>query len=312
MSDYRVLISCPLLQGSIAEYDDLLATRGVSYDVPEIDQQLDAAELESIIQAYDGVIAGDDEFTEAVFAAADRLQVVVKWGIGTDNIDFEAADHYGVTVTNTPGAFAPEVADVVIGYAIMLTRGLHLIDAEVRRGNWHSPRGTSLRGKTLGVVGVGNIGSATVRRARAHGMEVVGYDVEPIESSLKAETGIRRVGLGALFEEADVVSLHCPLTSETRGLVGQEELEAIGPDGYLINTARGAIVDEGALVRALESGTIAGAALDVFEEEPLPASSPLTELDTVVLGSHNAQNTTEAVEAVNERAVELLLEELAE
>jgi len=308
----RILVSCPLMHDDIDSYAELFAEHNVEYDVPEIEQQLSETDLLEIIDRYDGVIAGDDEFSARVFEDAERLDVLVKWGIGMDNIDQEAAKANGVTVHNTPGAFSAEVADIVIGYAIMLTRQLHHIDRRVRQGNWYTPQGVSLSGKTMGIVGVGNIGSAVARRAAALGLNLLGHDVVLIDEELKFETGLQSVDLKTLLDESDIVSLHCPLTEETRRIIGKKELEAIGPEGYLINTSRGELVDEPALVSALEDDRIAGAALDVFETEPLPADSPLTDIDSVILGSHNAQNTEEAVWAVHDRAVELLLNSVGE
>jgi len=310
VSERRVLISCPLLRESIDGYAGEFESRGIAYDDPEVNQQLKENELLSIIHRYDGVIAGDDEFTATVFDEADRLKVVVKWGIGTDNIDFEAADRNGITVTNTPGAFAAEVADVAIGYGIMLTRRLHIIDREVRQGAWYCPRGVSLAGRTFGVIGVGSIGSETARRARAHDMNVLGHDIEQIEEDLKEETGIKSVGLDELFERSDIVSLHCPLIPQTEKMVDSEKLEALGPEGYLVNTARGGLIDHEALVNALQDRAVAGVALDVFEQEPLPESNTLSSFENVILGSHNAQNTAEAVNSVNDRSVKLLFDNL--
>lgn len=307
---FRVLISCPLILDTIDDYADRLAAHDIEYDIADVEQKLTESELLNIIEPYDGVLAGDDEFTRCVFQSAPNLEVVSKWGIGIDAIDTDAAEEYDVSVYNTPGVFNDEVADVVIGYAIMLTRQLHHIDSEVRKGNWACPRGVSLAGKTFGVVGVGSIGSAVVRRANALGMDVLGTDVRPIRAELIEETGVERVGLPELLERAHVVSLNCALTDETRGLIGAEELTLLGADGYLINTARGELVNQDALLDALQRDEIAGAALDVFEEEPLPEESPLTDLDTVVLGSHNAQNTYEAVCRVNERAVDNLIDGL--
>lgn len=308
MSDYRVLISCPLILDEIDDYAETFAAHDIEYDVAEVDQQLDEGELLAIIDRYDGVLAGDDEFTRRVIEAGDRLKIIAKWGIGTDAIDIEAAEEHGVAVENTPGVFDDEVADVVIGYAIMLTRQLHRIDSAVRDGEWACPRGVSLAGKTFGVVGVGNIGSTVARRAHALGMDVLGADVQPFPDGLREATGIERVDRDELFARSDVVSLNCVLTPATRRMVGPAELDRLGSDGYLINTARGELVDQAALVDALESGAIAGAALDVFEEEPLPADDPLTEFDNVVLGSHNAQNTHEAVSRVNDQAVQNLVD----
>ncbi len=312
MATYRVLVSCPLIQDAISEYDSRFAEHDIEYDVVEVDQQLSENELLELIGEYHGVIAGDDEFTRQVFEAASNLQVISKWGIGIDGIDTDAADDHDVTVYNTPGAFRDEVADIVIGYTIVLTRELHRIDKAVRSGDWICPRGTSIAGKTFGVIGVGSIGATVARRAHAHGMDLLGNDVRPLPEDLVDDIGIRAVGRDELLAEADVVSLNCALTEDTRNMIGQDELDLLGPEGYLINTARGELVDQEALVEALAAERIAGAGLDVFTEEPLPADHPLTEFENVILGSHNAQNTHEAVADVNDIAVENLIEGLIE
>jgi len=309
---YRVLISCPLILDSIGDYADQLAAHDIAYDVADVDQQLTEEELLDIIDKYDGVLAGDDEFTEEVISEADKLKVISKWGIGIDAIDTGAAEEHGVEVYNTPGAFDDEVADVVTGYMIMLTRQLHHIDRAVRHGDWYCPRGTSLAGKTFGVIGVGDIGSTVARRAHALGMDVVGSDIEPFSEELVEETGIERVEQDELLDRSDVVSLNCALTEATRNMIGAEELDLLGENGYLINTARGRLIDQEALVDALREDTIAGAALDVFRAEPLPEDDPLTTFDSVILGSHNAQNTAEAVNRVHNRAVENLISGLTE
>lgn len=310
MDAYHVLVSCPLIKDSIHEYADRFEEHGISYDVADVDQQLSEEQLLERIDKYDGVIAGDDELTATVLQRASRLKVISKWGIGVDNIDLDTAERQGIDVYRTPGAFSAEVADVVIGYTIMLTRQLHLIDRDIRAGEWSCPRGVSLCGKTFGVVGVGNIGSSVARRAHAFGTDVLGHDVRQISDDLKRETGIEQVPLEELLQRSHVVSLNCSLTEETENLIGHSELEALGEDSYLINTARGELIDQPKLVEALRNGAIAGAALDVFWEEPLPQDHPLAELENVILGSHNAQNTHEAVSQVNDRAVENLLEGL--
>lgn len=310
MSEYHVLVTCPLIHDAIDDYADRFAEHDIAYDVPEVDQQLTEAQLLEIIDDYDGVIAGDDHFTAQVIESAARLKVIAKWGIGTDNIDHETAEREGVAVYNTPGAFDDEVADVVVGYAVMLARDLHQVDNAVREGEWYCPRGSSLAGRTAGIVGVGSIGTAVARRLDAMGMDLLGHDVVELPNELVAETSIEPVGRKELFERASLVSLNCPLTAATRQLVGSAELAALGTEAYLINTARGELVDQPALVNALQEGTIAGAALDVFADEPLPADNALTDLENVVLGSHNAQNTHEAVSEVNDRAVENVIQGL--
>ena len=309
-ADYRVLVSCPLVLDAADDYADVFDEYGIDYDVADVDQQLDEVELLDLLPDYDGILAGDDELSARVIEASPRLKAIAKWGIGTDDIDFEAAEANGVAVSNTPGAFADEVADVVIGYAIMLTRELHHVDREVRAGNWYCPRGVSLAGRTFGIVGVGSIGSAVARRAAALGMDVLGHDVEPIPEDLREETGIEPVGREALFEQSDLVSLNCALNDATAGMVDADALDRLGPEGYLVNTSRGGLVVQDDLVAALEEDRLAGAALDVFETEPLPPESPLTGMENAILGSHNAQNTAEAVARVHDRAVANLVEDL--
>lgn len=310
MSDYHVLVSCPLILDSMEAYNDHLESHGIEYDIAEVDQYLREGELIDILPEYDGILAGDDELTQHVIEKSPRLKVISKWGVGTDSINLDAADENNVYVYNTPGAFNKEVADVVIGYTIMLARHLHQIDKAVRAGRWACPRGTSLAGKTFGVIGVGDIGSTVARQAHNLGMSVLGNDVRPIQTDLKQEIGIDFVDKTELLKNSTVVSLNCALTDATKNLIGDSELELIGPDGFLINTARGELVDEKALINALQNGSIKGAALDVYHEEPLPPESPLTEIDNVILGTHNAQNTQEAVDRVNERAIENLIKGL--
>lgn len=307
MTEYRVLVSCPLIVDSIDEYAERFVAEGIEYDVANVDQYLTESELLDVIDAYDGVLAGDDEFTRRVLAEASNLEIISKWGIGTDAIDTEAAEEYGVDVTNTPGTFDQEVANVVVGYTVMLTRELHHVDRAVRIGDWYCPSGRSLAGKTFGVIGVGDIGSTVARRAAALGMDVLGADIRPFPDELVSATGIERLDRETLLDRSDIVSCNCALTENTRGMIGAEELARIGEDGYLINTARGELIQHEALVTALREETIAGAALDVFVEEPLPEWDPLTDLDSVILGSHNAQNTREAVEHVNDLAVDNLI-----
>lgn len=312
MSEYRVLISCPLIIDAIDEYANILANHHIEYDVADVDQHLTESELLDVIDLYDGVLAGDDEFTREVINSASKLKVISKWGVGIDAINIGAAEENDVAVFNTSGAFDNEVADVVIAYAIMLTRQLHQIDRAVRQGIWDCPRGTSLEGKTFGVIGVGNIGSAVTHRAHALKMDVLGTDIQPFPDELTGNTGIERVAHDELLDRADVVSLNCALTEETRGMISTGELNQLGKESYLINTARGELIDQEALVTALQEGTIAGAALDVFDQEPLPVDDPLADIDSVILGSHNAQNTHEAIERVNNRAIENLLAGLFE
>jgi D-3-phosphoglycerate dehydrogenase len=298
----------PLAHSHINEFATLLGDHGIEYDVPDIDQPLGKRRLKDRIGEYDGVLIGFAGIDAEVIEAADKLKVISQWGVGLDDIDLEAAEKANIDVYNTPGAFASEIADVVMGMLIMLTRDLHRIDRAVREGDWPSPRGTSLSGKTMGIVGVGEIGSAVARRASAHGMELLGYDTDPIERELITDTGIESASLSSVFNESFAVSINCPLTKETHHLVGKPELESLGPEGYLINTARGSIVDENALISALEEQKIAGAGLDVYETEPLSKNHPMRNMEQVVLSTHNAGHTTKALKSTTRRAVQNLVD----
>lgn len=313
MSDrLRVLITCPQMQQVIGHFRDRLDAEGIDIDLPEVVQALSEEELVPIIGRYDAMIAGDDQINASVIARADRMRTIAKWGVGVDGIDRDAAAARGISVTNTPGAFGDEVADVAMGYVLLLARGLHRIDRSVREGNWAKPAGMTLSGKALGIVGLGSIGRATARRGVSFGMRVLGYD--PVEASREsaARDGVEQLELDDLFRESRFLILCCPLTEHNHHMVNEAAFSKMRNDAYLINVARGQLVDEAALADALSSESIAGAGLDVYEVEPFSDSSPLRQYDSVVLGSHNASNTVEATLRVSAMAVENLLSHIRE
>lgn len=303
MTTMRVLIACLHLQRHMDRYRDLLKRHNIEFEMPHIEQQLSEAELIEIIDRFDGVVAGDDEFTARVLERAKRLKVISKWGIGLDAIERATAERLGIKVFNTPNVFADEVGDVAIGYIIMLARKLHKMDQSVRAGGWLKVQGMSLRGKILGIIGAGSIGRGIARRARALGMEILAHDPVPVPPSLIEETGLRQVSLDELLARSDFVSLSCNLTNENCHMLGAEQFARMKDGAYLLNVARGPLIDEAALVGALHSGKLAGAALDVFEREPLPPDSPLRQFDNCIFGTHNGSNTLEAVLRVNEKAI---------
>ena len=256
-----------------------------------------------------GMIAGDDELNRKFFETASDLRVLIRWGIGMDSVDHGAAKDHSVVVRNTPAVFGGEVADSAMAYVLMLARGHHLVDAAVRGGSWPKREGISLAGSVMGVVGLGDIGVQVTRRALGFGMKVRGYDPYVSGESIPSEVQVCNE-LESLLQEAAFVVLTCPLTDETYHLINEWTLAQMRRDAYLINVARGPVVDEVALIDALSAGGIAGAGLDVFEVEPLPASSALRDLPSVVLGAHNGSNTREGVARASNQAVTTLLEEL--
>ncbi len=288
---FRVLISCPHLQKTIDQYADLLAKQGIEVESPKMIQQLTEPELLKLIDRFDGVIAGDDHFTSRVLEKGVRLKVIAKWGIGLDAIDVDAAAKLGIKIFNTPDVFADEVADVVMGYIILLSRQLQKLDVSVRSGGWVQIQGRSLKGRRLGIIGMGSIGKAVVSRAKASGMEVTGYDTREIPADFIAKTGLRSIQLDELLRTSDYISLNCNLTKENHHLLGMHEFELMKSGILIVNTSRGALIDEAALLNALRSGKVVGAALDVFEKEPLPTDSPLRKFDNCIFGTHNSSNT---------------------
>ncbi|MFQ6027627.1 MAG: phosphoglycerate dehydrogenase [Dehalococcoidia bacterium] len=306
----RILITCPQLQETIEPYRPIFERHDIDIELPTVAQQLTEAELLDIIDRFDGVIAGDDEFTAPVLEKAKRLKTIARWGVGIDGIDLKAAEKFGISVSNTPNVFNDEVADVVIGYMVMLSRQLHQLDRGIRAGNWPKIQGISLRDKVLGIIGVGSIGRALAQRGIALGMRVLGYDVNPISDSVAQAGGFQMVELDQLLQDSDFISLNCNLTAANRHMLGPQQFALMKPGVYLINAARGPLIDESALCQALGEGKVAGAALDVFEKEPLPGESPLRQFDTCIFGTHNSSNTREAVLRVNQRAIDNLLKEL--
>jgi D-3-phosphoglycerate dehydrogenase len=312
MSSARVLVTCPPALATADDYIGRLGEHGIEVVCAEVVQSLSEDDLIGLIGEFDGLVAGDDPLTARVLEHAPRLRVIARWGVGIDNVDLAAAHALGIRVINTPGVFADEVADIAIGYLILLARHLHRIDAAVRGGGWAKPPGHSLAGRTLGIVGLGSIGRAVARRAIAMRMAVGGSDISPDAGEAAEKDGVAVVELDDLFPRSEVLVLCSALTPDNRHLIDRAVIDRMPPGAWLINVARGGLVDESALVDALADGRIGGAALDVFEVEPLPAESRLRAFDQVILGSHNASNTSEAVHRVNDKVIENLLRGLAE
>ena len=242
-------------------------------------------------------------FDAGVFARCPHLRTLSLWGTGTDHVDLAAAAEHGVAVTNTPGVSAVAMAEHALALMLAVARDIPRIDARTRKGAW--PRGfvTQLHGKVLGVVGLGAIGMQTARIAQGIGMRVMAWTRSP-EGKPVAETGIEMVGLDELYSLSDVVSLHVRLTPETTAMVGRREFEAMKDSAILINTARGAVVDEKALLHALRNRLIRGAGLDVFDQEPLPEHHPLADEPNVVMTPHSGGVTSEALERGLQMAVD--------
>jgi D-3-phosphoglycerate dehydrogenase len=307
---WKVLVSAPYLQPVLDRFLPLLQENDIQVLVPPVTERLEEEDLLPWVHDIDGAICGDDRFSERVLRAAPRLKVISKWGTGIDSIDQAACRRLGIAVRNTPEAFSDPVADTVLGYILCFARRLPWLDQAMHQGVWRKGRGVALRECTLGVIGVGSVGKAVVRRAVGFRLQVMGHDLVEMPADFVAETGIQMVTKEELLRQADFVSLNCTLNPTSYHLLGDAEFALMKPTAVVVNTARGPIVDEAALVRALQQGRIAGAALDVFEVEPLPVDSPLRRMDNVLLAPHNANTSPEAWEHVHWNTVNNLLAEL--
>jgi D-3-phosphoglycerate dehydrogenase len=261
----------------------------------EAAQVFESKTLEALPESDALIVRGRTKVTaEVIRSAGSRLKVVGRAGVGVDNIDLDAARARGLTVVNAPEAATVAVAELTLGLMLALARQIPLADAGMRRAEWRKSElhGSELSGKTLGIIGVGRIGAAVATRAAALGMRVLGHDPLLSDGELQRR-GTEPLSFDALLRESDYICLHLPLNDETRGLIGRETLQRFKPGARLISAARGGIIDEAALLEALESGHLAGAALDVYAEEP-PGDLPLRRHPNVVLTPHIGAQTREA------------------
>ncbi|RDD53579.1 MAG: D-glycerate dehydrogenase [Candidatus Korarchaeota archaeon NZ13-K] len=268
--------------------------------------------LERVKEADALVSLLTDPIDAEVYDAAPRLRIIAQYAVGYDNIDVGEATRRGIYVTNTPGVLTETTAD--FAFALLMAAARRVVEADryVREGRWRVAwhpmmmLGHDVHGRTLGIVGLGRIGAAMARRAKGFGMRVLYYDSIRRED-LERELGVEYVPLERLLEESDFVSLHVPLTPETYHLIGEEQLRRMKPTAILVNTSRGKVVDQRALYRALKEGWIAGAGLDVFEQEPIPPDDPLLKLENVVLAPHAASASHETRSRMAEIVAENLI-----
>ena len=311
-----ILLTAPYMLPFVDRFRPVFARHGLELIVPDVRERMEEADLLQYAGQFDGAICGDDRYTARVIeACAPRLKVISKWGTGVDSIDAAACQRFGVRLGRTPNAFTLPVADTVMGYILAFARRGAWMDRAMKSGQWEKIPGRALHECTLGIVGVGAIGKAVARRARAFGMTVLGTDIVPIDHVFLAESGVEMTALDDLLARADFVSLNCDLNPTSHHLINATTISRMRPGAVLINTARGPIVDEPALVAALlpdhrGQTHLGGAALDVFEHEPLPHDSPLLKMDNVLLAPHNANSSPAAWERVHWNTIRNLLDGL--
>lgn len=303
----RALLTCRHLQRHFAGLKPQYDHYGIDAVLPNFGgQQLGADEMRTLMAGVDVVIAGDDIIDASVIEAGKGscLKAIIKWGVGTDSIDKAAASRLGIPVYNTPGVFGEEVADLALALLLDVVRRVSLMNQAIRAGAWTRLEGRSLTGKTAGVIGLGAIGKAIARRALAFGMSVVGCD--PRELDRGETSGVRQLPLEEVLRESDVLFVSCNLTDANRGLLNSQAFAAMKQGVVVVNVSRGGLIVERALIEALESGRVAGAGLDVFETEPLPAASPLRQYDQCVFTAHAGSSTEEAIARINQMTSDIL------
>lgn len=305
-SSFRLLVTAISPRRSAQEEYRTLRELGVEILESQRPGSHTEAELCDLLPGVDAVWAAPDAYTEKAFAAADRLKLVARWGVGIETIDLAAASRAGIAVTNTPGATTDSVADYSFGLVLNLARRLTELHNTLRAGKWDRLWGVDVFQKTLGVVGFGNIGQGMARRAHGFSMTVLAYD--PFAKPEKArELGVELVSLDTLLAQSDFVSLHATLTPETRGLIGEAQLRRMKPEAFLVNCGRGPLVQTDALARALREHWIAGAAVDVYDKEPAEPGNPLLTLPNCLTLPHCASLTDECAHLINQMNFEDIL-----
>ena len=307
---YKILISAPYLLPVIEKYLPLLEKRGCDVVVADVEERLEEDDLLPIMGDIDGVICGDDKFTDKVLAASPRLKVLSKWGTGIDSIDQESARARGITIRNIPNAFSEPVGDTVLGWMLAFARRFQEQTEDMQNGGWEKLPGHALNEKTLGVIGVGNTGKAVIRRAHAFGMNILGNDIVEVDPDFVTHHDVNITDLESLLRQADYISLNCDLNETSEFIINSSTLGLVKSEAVLMNAARGPLIREVDLVEVLEANRIKGAALDVFEHEPLPQNSRLRSLPNIILSAHNANSSPLAWERVHERSIENMMQVL--
>ncbi|MBU2609835.1 MAG: phosphoglycerate dehydrogenase [Chloroflexi bacterium] len=304
---YKILVATRSFGSTSSKPWDVLNQAGCEIVKADMSQKMTEERLIELLQGVDGAIIGVVPMTAHVLENAPALKVVSMHGVGVDHIDLTAAARRGVVIANCLGTNDQSVADLTIGLMISIARNIPSVDSKLRHAGWGAHAGNELWKKTIGLVGLGRIGRGVAKRALGFDMQVLAYD--PYVKPGDVAQGISLVSFDEVLKEADYVSLHAALSEETHHMIGAMQLQTMKPTAYLINTARGALVDEDALYTALAQKQIAGAALDVFNEEP-PKDSPLLQLENLVITPHIGAHTRESIERMGVMAAENVLQTL--
>lgn len=305
MKKLKILVTCPPMLESIDFFDSQFNDLNFDVTTPKVIQTLSEEELLEIVPKHDGWIIGDDIVTNKILIKGKKgkLKAAVKWGIGIDNIDFKSAKKIGIPIVNTPNVFGAEVADLALCYLLGLSRSAFLIDRSVRNGKWIKPVGESLENKTLGIIGLGDIGSNIAKRAHAFDMNIIGWDPHANKIASYIE---HKKSWPHGISECDFIIFACSLNQDTFHMFNDEVLDICKKGIKIINISRGQLIDELTIIRGLKEKHINSIAFDVFEKEPLQLDNEILKYEKNIFGSHNGSNTIEAViRASNKALIEL-------
>ena len=305
---WNILATAGTIAGIGAESADFMQKNGCKVTIAKPFRAQSAAELQRLLPGIQAVYAGPDEFSAELLASqeAAELRIISRWGVGFERIDVDAATAHGIVIAYTPGMLDEAVADYTFALLLGIARRIHTAHATMSAGEWAPQWGHDVHGKTLGIIGCGRIGTAVARRAAGFNLRVLACDPAPNEAA--KNFGVEFVPLDSLLAQSDFVSLHAAVTPETKGLIGEAQLKQMKPNAYLINTGRGALVDEAALARALNDGGLAGAAVDAFVEEPLPAEHPFRTAKNLLLAPHQASFSNETGRKVSAACAEAIVD----
>ncbi|MFH1290647.1 MAG: phosphoglycerate dehydrogenase [Nanoarchaeota archaeon] len=307
---WKVLINASYMQREVKRFKKFFEENDIDASMSGISGKLGEEELMKIISEYDGVVSGDDAFTKRVLDKAKKLKVIAKWGTGIDSIDKEYAEKLGIRVLNTPDAFTEPVSDSVLAFILCFARNVLRSNDDIKNGKWDKIMGHSLDEATLGIIGLGDCGLAVARKASAFNMKILGNDIREIPEEVLKKYGVEFADKERIYRECDYISLNTDLNESSHHLINLETFKKMKKSAVVVNTSRGAVIDNAALVEALENGIIAGAALDVFEKEPLPIDSKLKKFENCIVSPHNANSSRKYWDRVHDSTLQNLLEGL--
>ena len=297
-----------LLPAEKMKVEGLLSKHNFDITWAHVKERLSEDDLLDIIGKFDGIICGDDCFSENVYKNAKNLKVIVKWGTGIDSIKAKIAERYNVRVCRTPNAFTDPVADTTLVYILAFCRTIRDNDKIIKEGGWGKPQGYTLREKTVGIIGFGNIGRAVAKRLKPFGCRVMVNDLNEISHHISKELNVQAVKKDQIYQDCDFITLHTDLNNQSYHMINLQTLSKMKQRPFIINTSRGRVVKEEDLIHSLKNGQIQGAGLDVFETEPLPKNSPLRNMSNVWLSSHNSNSSAACWQTVHINSINMLVE----